>query len=170
MARKSTSDSDQSPGFGYLLARAHGLFRERMVQKVSVHGLHMGHVLILSLLLKRPTSDKTPYTQTYLGKLTGIEKSSLVIFLDELEKQMWVKRVSHPSDRRAYVIKLTESGHERFTAIAQVLHATEVEILSFMTKSQRGVFGEFLLELIRTLEQNTDHVLVRKRRAKAKQV
>jgi DNA-binding MarR family transcriptional regulator len=167
MAKKSAADLDPSPGFGYLLARAHGLFRERMMQKVSGHGLHMGHVLILSLLLKRPASDKTPMTQTYLGKLTGIEKSSLVIFLDELEKQMWVKRVAHPSDRRAYVIKLTESGHERFTAVAQVLHAAEVEILSFMTKSQRGVFGEFLKELIQTLETNPDHILVRRRRTKA---
>jgi len=63
-----------------------------------------------------------------------------------------LKRVKHPSDRRAYIIKLTESGNERFKAIAQLMHGCEQEILSFLTKSQRGVFGEFLAELIKHLE------------------
>jgi len=152
MAKKSGSALDPSPGFGYLLARAHNMFRDRMIANVSGHGLHMGHVVILSMLLKRPATDKTPMTQTYLGKLSDIEKSSLVIFLDELEKKEWVKRISHPSDRRAYVIKLTESGHNRFSEISKLLHDREQELLAFLSKSQRGVFGEFLAELIKHLD------------------
>lgn len=150
--KKAVAEFDPSPGFGYLLARAHLMFRARLMEQVQGYGLHMGHVLILSILLKRPEADKSPVTQTVLGKLTGIEKSSLVIFLDELEEKGWVKRTRHPSDRRAYVIKLTDTGTERFKVIAQQLQRSEEEMLSFMTKSQRGVFSEFLTELIRNLK------------------
>lgn len=150
--KKSAVEFDPSPGFGYLLARAHIMFRARLMEQVQEYGLHMGHVLILSILLNRPATDKTPMTQTLLGKLTDVEKSSLVIFLDELEQKGWVKRTRHPSDRRAYVIKLTNMGTERFKVVAQQLHRSEEEMLSFMTRSQRGVFSEFLTELIRNLK------------------
>lgn len=150
--KKGAAEIDASPGVGFLLARAHGLFRERMMKLVSVHGLHMGHILILSMLLKHP-AEKAPLTQTYLGKLTGIEKSSLVIFLDELEKQSWVRRVRHPGDRRAYVIKPTETGSERFKAISLMLNNCEHEILAFLSKSQQAVFAVFLTELIDKLQQ-----------------
>jgi len=116
----------------------------------------MGHVLILSILLKHPPSDKKRMTQTYLGKLTGIENSSLVIFLDELEKRNWVQRVAHPSDRRAYVVALTENGKKRYSTINQLIANEEQQMLSFMSQSQRGVFGEFLTELLKNLSRSPD--------------
>jgi len=142
---------DSAPGLGFLLDRANSLLRARMAAAISGHGVHIGQALILATLHGAP-SDQSPLTQTRLSKLTGIEKSSLVLFLDEMERRGWVERQSHPSDRRAYVIALTTAGTKRHAVVSKALFACEQEILSFMSKSQRGVFGEFLTELIARLQ------------------
>jgi len=158
---------DRSPELGFLLDKANALFRARMNAAIADHGLHLGQALILETLHSGP-SDQASLTQTYLSKLTGIEKSSLVLFLDDMEKRGWIQRQSHPSDRRAYVIALTNLGAKRHAAVSKVLLASEQEILSFLTKSQRGVFGEFLTELIKSLEQKRPESDVRKRHAAIK--
>jgi len=134
---------DSAPGLGFLLDRANSLLRARMAAAISGHGVHIGQALILATLHGAP-SGQSP--------LTGIEKSSLVLFLDEMEKRGWVERQSHPYDRRAYVIALTTAGTKRHSVVSKALFACEQEILSFMSKSQRGVFGEFLTELIARLQ------------------
>jgi DNA-binding MarR family transcriptional regulator len=143
--------SDHASGLGFLLNRANSLLQARMTAAISGHGMHLGQALILATL-HTAAPDQSPLTQTRLSKLTGIEKSSLVLFLDDMEKLGWVQRQSHPSDRRAYVIALTSSGTKRYAAVSKALLACEQEILSFMSKSQRGVFGEFLTELVARLQ------------------
>jgi DNA-binding MarR family transcriptional regulator len=142
---------DRAPGIGFLMGRANSLLAARMNAAIADHGLHIGQALILATLHGAPP-DQSPLTQTRLSKLTGIEKSSLVLFLDDMEKRGWVQRQSHPSDRRAYVIALTTAGTKRHAVVSKALFACEQEILSFMSKSQRGVFGEFLTELVARLQ------------------
>ena len=143
---------DQSPEIGFLLTKVQGLYRARLVQAIEGHGMHIGHIQLLSALQKLVEKPGTPLTQTRLGKITGIEKSSLVLLLDDMEKRGWVQRLAHSSDRRAYVIAMTSVGVKRYAAISKILHACEQEILSFLSKSQRAVFVSFLTELIQKLE------------------
>jgi DNA-binding MarR family transcriptional regulator len=154
MADKNQADIylDHAPGIGLLLSRAQGLYRARLTELIEGHKVHIGHVQILSALQKQPGSSTAPLTQTRLGRITGIEKSSLVVFLDDMEKRGWVQRQAHPSDRRAYVIALTSVGLKRHAAINKVVETCEQEVLSFLTKSQRAVFSTFLTELIQNLE------------------
>jgi DNA-binding MarR family transcriptional regulator len=154
MADKNQADIylDRAPGIGLLLSRAQGLYRARLTELIEGHKVHIGHVQILSALQKQAGSTATPLTQTRLSRITGIEKSSLVLFLDDMEKRGWVQRQTHPTDRRAYVIALTAIGIKRHAAINKVVETCEQEVLSFLTKSQRAVFSTFLTELIQNLE------------------
>ena len=106
----------------------------------------MDQVLILMTL--QQSSADPPLTQTRLCKLTDIEKSSLVLLLDELEKLGWIERQAHPSDRRAYIIAVTPAGTKRCNAVSKLIQTCEQDVLSFLSKSQRAVFGTFLTELI----------------------
>ena len=154
MADKNQADLylDRAPGIGLLLSRAQVLYRARLTELIEGHKVHIGHVQILCALQKQSGSPVAPLTQTRLGRITGIEKSSLVLFLDDMEKRGWVQRQSHPSDRRAYVIALTPVGLKRHAAINKVVEACEQDVLSFLTKSQRAVFSAFLAELVQKLE------------------
>src|SRR3569623_1291279 len=95
---------------GYLLAGAHGLFRAHLPKALEGTSVHMGQVVLLASLFAQ-----NDLTQVQLTQVSGIEKSSVVLFLDALEKDGWVERRRHPTDRRAHLVHLTDRGRERFT-------------------------------------------------------
>ena len=132
---------------GYLLARAHGLFHTRMTTALEGGPLHMGHVVILASLYAQ-----NDLTQVQLTQISGIEKSSVVLFLDTLEKDGWLERRRHPTDRRAHLVHLTDEGRERFTRVGQSLHKTETDALSVFDANERAQLEGLLLRLIGHLE------------------
>ena len=56
-----------------------------MTTALAGETIHLGHVVLLASLL-----GKNDQTQTELTQTTGIEKSSVVLFLDFLEKDGWL--------------------------------------------------------------------------------
>lgn len=145
---------DQS--LGYMLARAHGLFHARLAEAIAWSGLHMGHVLILSTLrAQRELHGESTLTQTRLAAITGIEKSSLVLFLDGLEKDGWVERRRHPTDRRAHIVHLTDEGGRRFEQIGAILFQREQENLAVLTAEERTHLLSLLTRLVRHLMPST---------------
>ena len=55
-------------------------------------------------------------TQQQLGRAIGMDPSSMVSTIDELEAKGWVERRRHPTDRRAYALHITDAGRETLTA------------------------------------------------------
>ena len=132
---------------GYLLATAHGLFRVRMAGSLDGTGLHMGHVVVLASLYAQ-----NDLTQVQLSQISGIEKSSIVLFLDFLEKDGWVERRRHPSDRRAHLVHLTEDGFTRFQAVGLKLDAAQSQALAVFSPAERAQLEGLLVRLIDHLE------------------
>ena len=128
---------------GSLLARAHGVVRHRMTAALEGSGLHLGHVAILSLL-----ADGVGRTQKTLSAETGIEKSSMVLFLDMLEKEGWVERRPHPADRRAYLVTLTGEGARRLGEVGPRLGLAQKEAFSMLSGEELAQLGATLRKLI----------------------
>ena len=152
MARKTTSaeiEAIHTQSFGYAIALLHKLFRERISEALAGTDLHLGQVLLLATLrAQRELHGDGTLTQTRLGQLTGIEKSSLVLMLDALEKQGWVERRRHPGDRRAHSIHLTDDGARRFEAIGVKLHAQQQKNLAPLSVAEREEMMAMMTRLI----------------------
>lgn len=132
---------------GYLLATAHGLFRTRMAAVLDGTPLNMGHVVVLASLYAQ-----NDLTQVQLSQISGIEKSSIVLFLDYLEKDGWVERRRHPTDRRAHLVHLTGEGFTRFTAVGLKLEAAQSNALAVFSPAERTQLEGLLVRLIDHLE------------------
>jgi len=133
---------------GYLLWQLARLFNATLSQAIEGSGLHMGKVLILATLRAQRELDRGDrLTQTQLGRITGIEKSSLVLFLDALEKDGWVKRLPHPSDRRAHIVALTDDGETRFEAVGVALHRQQQDNLSVLDAAEQAQLADLLTRL-----------------------
>ncbi len=129
--------------FGYILARLHAQMRVRMTHTLEGTGLHGGHVVLLASLWVRlqqaqEVREDPGLTQTQLVQVSGVEKSSLVLFLDGLEKDGWVERRRHPTDRRAHLVYLTPSGAERFAKVGLRLFEAEQETFSVFSAEEKG--------------------------------
>ena len=153
--RSSPEDTDEIvethlQSLGYVLGQTHFLFRQRMIQALNGTGLHLGQVVILaSLRAQSLLHTESDLTQTRLTQITGIEKSSLVLFLDALEKDDWVERRRHPTDRRAYIVHLTASGAARFNEVGQRLQKNEDECLAVFGDGERKKLSRMLITLSR---------------------
>lgn len=137
---------------GYLLWQLARLFSVTLTQAIAGSGLHMGQVLVLATLRAQREIDRgDSLTQTQLGRITGIDKSSLVLFLDALEKDGWVKRLPHPRDRRAHIVSLTKDGEARFETVGQALHRQQQDNLSSLGEAERAQLSDLLTRLYQDL-------------------
>lgn len=130
---------DSSVGLGFLLQRAHNRIREAVIAALDGSGVHPGHLAILGALASQPG-----LTQRELCTATGIEKSSMVLFLDRLEADGWVERRRHPKDRRAHVVLLTKSGIKRLAALHPRLKSAEEGVLAALSAAQRRQLATLL--------------------------
>lgn len=139
---------------GYILTRAHQQYRQRMALAIEGTTLNVSQVMILARVHAHSQNREESYlTQTRLSHITGIEKSSMVLFLDSLVKGYWVERLRHPTDRRAQVIRMTPSGAARFREINVRLKMVEQESLSLFTDAERDHLFRQLLRLTQHLQQ-----------------
>ena len=89
----------------FLLYRAsehsHALANSMLAQV----GLTARQAGILTLIIERE-----PMTQKALGEILGIDRTTMVALIDDLERKGLVARQRHPRDRRAFLVCPTESG------------------------------------------------------------
>src|SRR5258708_27848110 len=141
--RKQKLAVEHHGSIGYALARAHNMFRARMTAALAGETIHLGHVVLLASLL-----GKNAQTQTELTKTSGIEKPSVVVFLDFLEKDGWLERRRHPTDRRAHHVHLTEAGRKRFIRIGKKLEEAKTNALAKFSPTDQAKLTQLLTKLI----------------------
>jgi len=132
---------------GFLLQRAHNRLREAILSALDGSGLNPGQLAILGAL-----AVANDVTQRELIAATGIEKSSMVIFLDRLEADGWVERRPHPNDRRARAIHLTEQGRARLAVVGPGLEAAEAQFVALLSNDEK----ERLIDMLRRLNRIPD--------------
>jgi MarR family transcriptional regulator for hemolysin len=89
------------------------------------------------------------YTQTQLADLVGLDKTTMVVTLDELEAAGLARRVTSSADRRARVIEVTKAGRRKVAEADQIMVRVQADVLSVLGK--RG--GKALLEALGQLVQ-----------------
>jgi DNA-binding MarR family transcriptional regulator len=150
--RDKPSRSPSLTSVGFLMHRAQMRLGEGTVAAIEGSGLHLGHLGVLGAL-----TDAGPMNQRGLSELTLIDKSSMVIFLDGLERGGWVRRVRDPEDRRAHIVEITDDGAARFAALGVKLKAVQDRFLAPLDGQERETLVDLLIRLA------TDHVSVRSR-------
>jgi DNA-binding MarR family transcriptional regulator len=88
-----------------------------------------------------------PTTQQFLGKCTGIDPSSMVATIDDLESQGLVERRPHPSDRRAHSLHVTDQGREALTRGRQLARGAQEDLLAPLSREERKLLHDLLLKL-----------------------
>ncbi|MFJ9693344.1 MarR family winged helix-turn-helix transcriptional regulator [Kitasatospora sp. NPDC101183] len=87
-------------------------------------------------------------TQIQLAELADVDKTTMVVTVDELEKAGLAERHPSTADRRARIVTVTEAGAravERGSAIADRVHR---ELLDALPGPEREVFVSALSRLV----------------------
>ena len=83
-----------------------------------------------------------------LAKKMGVTTGTLTVMVDRLEQQGLLQRTPHETDRRSYLIALTEKGQGLFAEHHQYhLHLTE-EITATLSAEEQALFSGVLEKVI----------------------
>jgi MarR family transcriptional regulator, transcriptional regulator for hemolysin len=84
------------------------------------------------------------HTQKALADLVGLDKTTMVATIDDLERAGLARRVPSPTDRRAHVIEVTAEGKRKFAAAGKVSQRVQADVL----ESLGATAGDDLLQTL----------------------
>src|SRR3954451_18693399 len=80
------------------------------------------------------------HTQTELARMVGLDKTTMVVTLDELEAAGLAERRPSKTDRRARVIAVTKAGQRKVREAEKIGDAVKRDVLSTLPAPQRQAF------------------------------
>lgn len=111
----------------------------------------------------------TELTQTQLAGLIGLDKTTMVVTVDELERHGLAERVPSPTDRRARVIRVTAVGRARVAEAQGIADSVQSDVLDALPALEREAFLGGLVTLVsgRLATAPQCHPPLRRREARA---
>lgn len=118
----------------WLLARAsHGLTTELTAALEEVGITPRDHAVLT-------TAMTGAYTQSEIARIVGLDKTTMVVTVDELEAAGLAARRPSATDRRARVIVVTDAGERTAREADKVLDRVREDVLSALTADERDTF------------------------------
>jgi DNA-binding MarR family transcriptional regulator len=87
-------------------------------------------------------------TQTEIAQTVGLDKTTMVVLLDELEELGLAERRPSPHDRRARVVGVTPAGEQKVADGQELVEQTQAEILSSLPARERKALLDALAHLV----------------------
>ena len=117
---------------GYHLRRAQVVVFQHFATSVGAAGVTPAQLGVLAVINANPGTS-----QTRLGAALGIDRSTVVGMIDELEATGLVQRASAPNDRRSHALRLSEQGAATLRRLEAVVRAHENDVARRLGASER---------------------------------
>lgn len=146
-AKGAAAAAERSPDLtsrlGYLLKHAQLRLAELTTAALEPFGLNGRELAVLIVL-----AEGEPASQQEAARRLGIDRTSMVAFLDALEAKGLVERHPHAHDRRRNVVELTAAGRESLRAARRAGDEAERRFLAPLSGPAGAALKEALLALI----------------------
>jgi DNA-binding MarR family transcriptional regulator len=86
------------------------------------------------------TATTGEYTQSEVARAVGLDKTTMVVTLDELEAAGLAERRPSPGDRRVRVIGVTAAGRRKLREAETIMDRVRDDVLSSLSAADREVF------------------------------
>jgi MarR family transcriptional regulator for hemolysin len=136
------SDEEIRGDLSYLFDKASQALAARMGTVLGEVGMSVRDYCVLS----KATSGER--TQGELAELALLDKTTMVVTLDHLEKAGLAERTPSPADRRARIVRTTEAGDAAVAEAGGVIDGLYAEVLGVLSAEQRTALLDALLRLV----------------------
>jgi DNA-binding MarR family transcriptional regulator len=128
---------------GYLLGQAHLVHRQIAQGEFSSLGLRPKEFGALSVLV-----SEGAMSQRQLGERTGLDRTTMVVVTDGLERKGLAERQRNPDDRRAYALRPTAKGRRVLKRAKAAAERAEEHFLGAIPAAERHRLKKLLRQLI----------------------
>lgn len=120
-----------APRLGYLLKHAQLRFAERMRAALAPLGIDSREWAALICL-----DDQRSLSQGEIAERVGIDRTTMVALVDELQEKGLVQRRPHRDDRRKNVVQLTTAGRDIRQRAARQVDDAERRFLAALSEPE----------------------------------
>jgi DNA-binding MarR family transcriptional regulator len=89
-----------------------------------------------------------PRLQSTIGPVLGVDRTTVVAIVDQLEKQKLAKRVRSPDDRRAYLIAATAKGKRLAVKATEMVNKVEATMFAPLSVEEQNVVRKLSARLL----------------------
>src|SRR5215213_9515097 len=132
MATKPSADTEVAEFAGQLFFRLWRASHTRIGEALQSIGLTPALFAVLNFLRARKGA-----IQQEIGSAMGIDPSTMVALVDQLERAGLAKRRPHPQDRRAREVLLTPKGRRTLKRARELAEKVEDDVLRGLSPSER---------------------------------
>ncbi len=144
MERNESDVGELGPLVGYHLRRAFGAFAADFAAAMDGTGLRQVLVGILAVVAGRPGIN-----QGAVGRVLGIKRANMVSLINELVDAGLITREVDAADRRAFSLRITDTGRSALADSLARITAHEERMLAGFTADERAQ----LLDLLGRIER-----------------
>ena len=126
----------------WLLYRAHWALASELAAALAPLGVSAREYHVLRAALSGE------HTQTELAEMVGLDKTTMVVALDELERAGLAERHPAPEDRRARIITVTAAGERKVGEADAVKEKVQAEVLGELSTRQGTALMDALAKLV----------------------
>ena len=149
MKKESTSkeitDENLRQFVGYNMKRAFLLVREDIAKTLEPLGLRMTSFSALAVIVENPD-----ISQSRLAEALYIERSGVVVLVDELESSDLIARGRVEGDRRQYALSATPEGLAKWEQAEAAVHGHEDAMFSRLSVDDLATLKALLGRVKRT--------------------
>ena len=116
------------------ILRAASDLSDALDKMLAQHGLLQGRWWVLVLLLREDNLSSSP---SALAEKAGVTKATMTGFIDGLENEGLVSRLTDRKDRRKLKIKLTAAGRKKLDEVMPVYYTNVAALMSTLSQPHR---------------------------------
>jgi DNA-binding MarR family transcriptional regulator len=132
MATTPSIDAKVTEFAGQLFFRLWRASHTRTAEELESVGLTPALFGLLNVLAARPGTN-----QQEIGSAMGIDPSTMVSLIDQLEEAGLARRRPHPKDRRAREVAITPKGRRLLERARQMANRVQDEVLRGLAPAER---------------------------------
>ncbi len=131
-------------GLYWLAARAGNAIGTAHNRALARYELELRSFAVLAMV-----GEGVAKSQLEIAQAVGLDKTTLVSTLDDLERRALVARRADPTDRRARIVEITSGGAALLKEAAASICETERSLLADMSDADLAIVKSTLLGLLR---------------------
>jgi DNA-binding MarR family transcriptional regulator len=128
---------------GYLLKHAHLRYAQLTSAELAPLGIGPREWAALNCL-----DERHGLSQREAADLLGVDRTTMVALVDQLQAKGWVKRDTHTDDRRKNIVGLTRKGRDLMQRGARVIDECESRFLARLSEADAEQLKSALAEVV----------------------
>lgn len=120
---------------GFRMRRVQNQLSANFISKTSHYGIRAGLFSALALIEANPG-----LSQHELSRAVGLDKSTTVQIVDDLERRGWAKRGQSSVDRRRHALTILPEGQKALDELFEIMETVEAEVQAQLSATERPIF------------------------------